>query len=369
MLRIALGLSDNLKEKLMYINPNLFFLIKDGQFIVWDYLHHTQFTLEPDYMERLRLWAEGKVESLSSIDDELEEAQLIAKEPFIQQEWGWDDLSKIFHIGTRDIAEHLIGLSREEWIESYLAYCNTIATHPPAFHIKKEAEIKVPLPTPDLSLLDQEKYYSVVKRRKTNRYFKGEKISLDILSALLFVSLGPLHEKWSDLEENGLQILGRRKSFPSAGGLHPEEAYLIALRVEGLTPGIYHYDSVDHHLTLIEEKFAEEELIPLLYGQYFAEGLAAGIFLTSRFEKGWWKYPHSRGYRMTLIDIGHASQSLVLTATALGLDTWMTGAFSDSQVEKFLSLNCSTEQPIFFIGFGQGHSSTLEPHMLSQLSV
>ncbi|WP_245528688.1 hypothetical protein [Candidatus Odyssella thessalonicensis] len=70
----------------MYLNPNLFFLIKDGQFVVWDYLHHTQFTLEPDYMERLRLWGEGKIESLSTIDRELEEAKLIAKEPFIQQE-------------------------------------------------------------------------------------------------------------------------------------------------------------------------------------------------------------------------------------------------------------------------------------------
>lgn len=352
----------------MYINPNLFFLIKDGQFVVWNYLHHTQFTLAAEYMERLRLWAEGKAESLLPIDAELVQAQLIAKTPFLQREWGWDELSKIFHIGTKDIAEHLIGMSREDWIENYLAYCNSISTHSPTLHIRKEGASIVSLPDPDLSLLEQERFYSVIKRRKTNRSFKGEKVSLEALSTLLFVSLGPLHEKWSDLEVNDLQVIGRRKSFPSAGGLHPEEAYVIAFRIEGLAPGIYHYDSFDHHLTLIEEKLAEKELIPLLYGQYFAEGLAAGIFLTSRFEKAWWKYPHSRGYRMALIDIGHASQSIVLTATALGLDTWMTGAFSDSGVEKFLSLTSSTEQPLFFIGVGQGDNSTLDPHMLSQLS-
>ncbi len=350
----------------MHINPYLFFLLKDGEFIVWDYLHHAQFALEPDYMERLKLWSLNQIDSPSPIDAELEEAQLISKTPFQQGEWGWDELSKIFHIGTKDIAEHLIGLTKEEWTENYLTYCQSIASHPPTFHIQREGKC-INLPQPNLSLLDQQDFLEIVKRRKTNRSFKGEPISLDYLSTLLFVSLGPLHEKWSDLEDNGLQILGRRKSFPSAGGLHPEEAYLIALKVDGLTAGIYHYDSVEHHLTLIEEKFAEAELVQLLYGQYFAEGLAAGIFLTARFEKGWWKYPHSRGYRMTLIDSGHASQSILLTATALGLDTWLTGAFSDSHVEEFLSLNSSTEQPLFFIGLGHGNNMTVDEYMLSQL--
>ncbi|WP_052046189.1 SagB/ThcOx family dehydrogenase [Candidatus Paracaedibacter symbiosus] len=343
------------------------FLVKDGQFIVWDYLHHKQFSLEPEHADRLRLWSSGNVGQPSPLDNELEDAHLIAKEPFEEVgEWGWDELSKIYHIGTKNISDNLMTLSKEDWIENYLTYCQSISSQPPTFHIKKEGNT-VSLPQPNLSLLDKNKFLEVMRERKTCRSFKGEAISFDQLSTLLYVSLGPIHEKWSDLEDNGLQILGRRKSFPSAGGLHPEEAYIIALRVDGLIPGIYHYDSVEHHLTLVEADVKEEDLVKLLYGQYFAEGLSFGIFLTARFEKGWWKYPHSRGYRVVLLDIGHASQSILLTATALGLETWLTGAFGDTQTEKFLNLTSSTEQPILFIGGGYGDKGTVDPYILGEL--
>lgn len=350
----------------MYINPYLFFLVKDGQFIVWDYQRHKQFSLETEYADRLRLWSASNIQDASPLDQELEEAGLITKEPIETNEWGWDELAKIYHIGSKNISDHLMTLTQEQWIDNYLNYCDSISSHPPVFHTKKEGKT-VLLPQPNLSLLEKNGFLETMKERKTSRSFNGDPISLDQLSTLLYVSLGPLHEKWTDLEDNGLQVLGRRKSFPSAGGLHPEEAYIIALNVEGLRPGIYHYDSIEHHLTLIETNFSEQELISLLYGQYFAQGLAAGIFLTARFEKGWWKYAHSRGYRVIFMDIGHASQSILLTATAVGLETWLTGAFGDTQVEKFLKLTSPTEQPILFIGVGHGDNQTVDSHILSRL--
>lgn len=350
----------------MYINPHLFFLVRDGQFIVWDYKNHKQFALEAEYAERLRLWSSGNAHQPSPIDKELEEAQLISEQPYGTEEWGWDELSKIYHVGTKNIADNLMDLNKEEWIENYLGYCQSIASQPPTFQTKKDGEA-IALPDPNFSLLDKRTLLDAVKERKTSRSFKGETVSLEHLSTLLFVSLGPIHEKWTDLEDNGLQVLGRRKSFPSAGGLHPEEAYIVALRVEGLVPGIYHYDSFSHQLTLVETGFTEQRLVELLYGQYFAEGLSFGIFLTARFEKGWWKYPHSRGYRVILLDIGHASQSTLLTATALGLDTWLTAAFGDTQVEEFLKLNSPTEQPLMFIGFGHSNKSTIDESMLTYL--
>ena len=44
----------------------------------------------------------------------------------------------------------------------------------------------------------------------------------------------------------GVQLL--KKGVPSAGGLHPTEAYLLVQRVEGIAPGLYHYHPVDHAL-------------------------------------------------------------------------------------------------------------------------
>jgi putative peptide maturation dehydrogenase len=39
-----------------------------------------------------------------------------------------------------------------------------------------------------------------------------------------------------------------KKNVPSGGGLHPIECYLIVQNVEGVAPGLYHYQAVEHAL-------------------------------------------------------------------------------------------------------------------------
>lgn len=39
-----------------------------------------------------------------------------------------------------------------------------------------------------------------------------------------------------------------KKNVPSGGGLHPIECYLVVQNVEGVAPGLYHYQAVDHAL-------------------------------------------------------------------------------------------------------------------------
>jgi nitroreductase len=57
---------------------------------------------------------------------------------------------------------------------------------------------------------------------------------------------------------------------------------------------------------------------------------------------------------MAYVEAGHISQTFQLAATALGLDTWLTGALSDERVEQLLGLQDAAEQPLFFVGCGQG---------------
>lgn len=98
----------------------------------------------------------------------------------------------------------------------------------------------------------------------------------------------------------------------------------------------------------------------LLVGQHFASDLAFGIFLTSRFDKMWWKYPHSRAYRVSLLEIGHLSQTFQLAATGMGLRTWLSAAFKDSEVAHLLHLDNPNEQPILFVGAGQSNGDDLD---------
>lgn len=358
-MRIIESINNN-KAFIMHINPNLFFLFKDGDFVVWDYQNHQQFALEDAYFERLKLWSQGKVTQPSPIDEELLGANLLSTIPISQGEWGWDLLSHIFHKGTSDISENI--LTAEQWTESYLDYCAMIAKNPLPIVL---SNANIELPTADVSLLKTTDLIDVFYKRKTCRSFHSELITLSQLSTLLYFSFGNIHKEWPDLD--GLQQLGIRKAFPSGGGLHPEEVYIVVLRVEGLEAGVYHYDCINHRLRLVKTGFFEQKVVELVCSQYFAEGIAVGLFLTSKFEKSWWKYPHSRGYRVCLLDMGHASQTCLLTASGLGLHTWVSGAFSDSNIRTFLELESETEFPLFFIGIGHGDNDSLNPKIRKAL--
>ena len=352
----------------MRVNPNIFFIIKDGQMVVWDYDNHQQFELEPSYVDRLLFWAKNppSLEELTPIDQELLEGKLLltteedtclSKD---SKEWGWDALSHIFHKGTSDICEKT--LTQDEWNEQYVTYCQEIAQTPP---LERPSKGTLPLPAPNEKSLENATLLKTLYDRKTCRSFYGETLSLENLSTLLYFSFGVIHKEWPDLK--GLKQLGIRKAFPAGGGLHAEEVYMIVYRVDGLAPGIYHYDSQAHLLSLVSEGFFEKNVIELLSSQYFCEGLSVGFFITSRFEQYWWKYPHSRAYRPALLDIGHASQTFLLTATALGLQTWLTAAFQDTSVRDFLKLDNKTEHPLFFVGAGYGSNESIPPSIRSYL--
>ena len=82
--------------------------------------------------------------------------------------------------------------------------------------------------------------------------------------------------------------------------------------------------------------------------------MAFGIYITARLNKYWWKYKHSRSYRIMLLDIGHVSQTLLLSCTAAQLKTWQTGAFLDSEIEQLLGIDGYNESVILYVGAGHG---------------
>ncbi|MGD7409563.1 nitroreductase family protein, partial [Ralstonia pseudosolanacearum] len=97
-----------------------------------------------------------------------------------------------------------------------------------------------------------------------------------------------------------------------------------------------------------------EQLGPLLCAQNFANDLSYGVFVTSRFDKMWWKYPHSRAYRVALLDIGCLTQTFPLVCTAKGIQSWPTGYFIDHEINPLLDLDTNVESVMFFLGAGKG---------------
>ncbi len=344
----------------MHLNPNLIFLLKDGHIMVWDYQNHTQSILDKEYLERLLDCSKSKIFDQNSLDQHLINAHLLLENPEREDMLGWDLLSYIFHTGSSNMEDQ--GITPEKWFEDYLKSDPCKDKPDPALPTN---HIPLDLPPPKSNLFQFDNLLDVLYRRKTCRFFYGRSINLEQLSTLLYYSFGEIHQNWPARDDNFRRLV-IRKAFPSAGGIHPEKAYILAFRVDDLDPGIYTYSSKEHQLNFIAVGSFESQTIDLLYNQFHLHGLALGVFITISFDKIWDKFRNSRSYRFALFDVGHASQTFLLTATALGCHTLLSGSFNDQRVRKFLRIENKFECPFLFIGAGYGSNESLHPDLLAR---
>lgn len=333
------------------VSPEVFFLVEGDKLLVWHTKTHQQFLLDKTYINTLlSLKSTSNSEALNNM---LQAGIVIQKSDC--NDWGWDILARLFHRGTQDVPSDDSAQTPQAIAEQYLSRCGHIAKTAPQW-FRSRGHPHTDLPAPALNHFDMP-YADIMQSRLTCRQFNGHPITLQQLSDLLFASFGLIHGEWQLDDSSGIAVAGVRKATPSSGGLHAEEAYIVIYNVDGLAPGLYYYQPQDHRLGLLESGDFESHVIDWNRQQYFSQGLAAGIYLTARFDKYWWKYPHSRSYRVMLMDMGHVSQHCLMCATALGLQTWQTGAFEDSAIEQFLQINSENEGVMLFLGVGHGKAS------------
>jgi SagB-type dehydrogenase family enzyme len=131
---------------------------------------------------------------------------------------------------------------------------------------------------------------------------------------------------------------------------------VLVQRVEGLAPGIYHYLSMEHSLEplrLLTPEEAADWAHRFVAGQDWFGNVQAMVVMTARFDRLFWKYRrHSKAWRVAHLDVGHLSQTSYLSATELGLGSFVTGAINDRAVEEALDLPALREGPIAIVGFG-----------------
>ena len=114
------------------------------------------------------------------------------------------------------------------------------------------------------------------------------------------------------------EIRQRLRAHPSGGALYPIETYLVALAVEGLAAGVYHYHAPDNCLEPVSLGARPDQFGPLVLTATARLDAAALVVLSARWEQPIAKYGE-RSYRVMLLDAGHVAQNLLLVATALGL--------------------------------------------------
>jgi hypothetical protein len=116
----------------MQINPYLFILPRTPGLIVWDYKNHKQYELDIEHSTRLAelINKPNRFNNRNSIDIQLLEAEILTTATYPIIEWGWDDLSKIFHIGTKNIPCQHTPQDIHEWSREYLNHCNEVLATP-----------------------------------------------------------------------------------------------------------------------------------------------------------------------------------------------------------------------------------------------
>jgi SagB-type dehydrogenase family enzyme len=217
-------------------------------------------------------------------------------------------------------------------------------TPPPPMFKSVKGAAKVELPARSFP---KGEFIRVLMGRRTHREFSDQPVALESVSQLLSLVWGVTGYHYSPL-------FGRlpHKTSPSGGARHPGEVYLMALRVNGLKRGLYHYHPKRHVLETIREGATAEKASRYCADAPHVRKAAALFLMTALFPRNMWKYQNPRAYRVVLLDAGHLCQTFCLVATWLGLAPFCTAALKDTLIERDLGVDGIRESVLYVAGVG-----------------
>lgn len=177
----------------------------------------------------------------------------------------------------------------------------------------------------------------ILQGRRTIRAFTPQPLWLAEVAQLLWAAQGITSPE-------GL------RTAPSAGALYPLELHLVAGDVEGLSPGHYRYAPAQHALKAVQGGDIRHGLAKAALNQDWVAEAPAVVVVTAIDSRTTGKYGN-RGIRYVHMEVGHASQNLVLQAVALGLGGAVVGAFDDADLKQLLRLP-GEEHPLAILAVG-----------------
>ncbi|MFI6942103.1 SagB family peptide dehydrogenase [Streptomyces sp. NPDC050418] len=209
----------------------------------------------------------------------------------------------------------------------------------------------VPLHRPRRADLDRKdpSLTAAIETRRTRRTFGERAMTADELGEFLYrVQRIRVHHTPA---AEGDEIVSR--PYPSGGSLYELELYATVLRCEGLTPGIYFYDSYAHRLVLVNEAEADRRAMLGVASRSAGFEVHPDVLftVTSRFQRMAWKY-RAMAYATTLRHTGVLYQTMYLVATAMNLAPCGLGNGDADLSARVLGLDYLTESSVgdFLLG-------------------
>jgi SagB-type dehydrogenase family enzyme len=251
----------------------------------------------------------------------------------------WNPAAGFFHFTGRDLPFEADLVDMGRYMEAL--------THEKAMPIPVKQYPRAAQTVLPAARMDGE-FARVLTARRTWRRFAPGKIALGDLGTLLGLTFGV--REWVDVPPLGRFAV---KTSPSGGALHPIEAYVVARDVEGISPGIYHYDATRHGLELLRRGMTRDRMSDYVMGQRWFSEAAAFVFMTAVFTRTQWKYRYPRAYRVVLAETGHLCQTFCLVATWLGMAPFCTMAMADSKIDRALGIDGVNEGVLYVAGVGK----------------
>jgi len=183
--------------------------------------------------------------------------------------------------------------------------------------------------------------WEAIGRRRSLRDFRDIPLSAAELSQLIWASQG----------ETGGSGESAYRSAPSAGALYPVETYLSVQNVQGISPGIFHYDVRGHRLELLRTGDFRAAVAEAGLDQDFLAAAAVVFAWTAVFSRSKWKY-RQRAYRYIYLDAGHIAQNLALAAVSLGFGSCPIAALYDEEVNALLDVDGKNESVVYMAAVG-----------------
>lgn len=207
--------------------------------------------------------------------------------------------------------------------------------------------IIIKLPEPNPSLLSKS-FYDVTATRRSRRRYKGDAISLEELSCLLWACAGLKTIK----NENAF------RTVPSGGCRHPLDLILYVRRVDGLAPGLYRHLPLEQSLALLEKAAVTDngtldldaKMDEALAGQL--RNCALMFIWTAIPYRTEWRYSIAAA-KTILLDAGHSCQALYSTCEALGLGTCAQANYRQVELDTALGLDGKEEFSVYTAPVGR----------------
>lgn len=151
------------------------------------------------------------------------------------------------------------------------------------------------------------------------------------------------------------------RPYPSPGGLNTIETYAFLNDIEGVPPCTAHYDARAHRFRILKkhdrDAFSRVEISE--GGNVVFSPLT--IVMTMVSQRATAKYG-GRGYRLNLLEAGHAAQNVCLVAEGIGLTSLVFGAYYDDEVAAALGVDGVTEGIATVLKVGRrGNPPATEP--------